>query len=756
MAEAVTAAVRTSPPQTPRGTTAAAGADVLFKTDERQRLAKERREEREKGLAVREQQILERERRAKLQYDKQVEERWKKLEEQRQREDLKRAAVEEKRKQKIKEEEDRLEAMMRRAQERSQQLEQKKRWSWGGTLTAGPGGREGDSENTPPPLSGSPANTLPQDPVNSAAATAEPINACDKLSASTMNLPKPMESPISKRLSYSTAAIMHSPDRAHRMHLSPMENCIVSRLLTPTHASLARSRSTAVLTEQCHYHSVSNICPRVAPASPLKSPYKPSPTRTIERKKSAPAYGPSDSSKGATSPEPVQTEKVKREKRPTTPVAACAVSSSIRKSESTSGISKRPSSPATSKTVSKTHPLSTKSLKQFPASPVKQRPSLSQETAKKKSEKEETLSQKPEEQETEVPTKSEKRTPAAGKNDSSEGKHSAGQTDAEEAAKILTEKRRHARLQKEQEEQERLEREEAERLEKEELKRKAEEEKARQEKEALRLEAEKMRIEEEDRKRSEEEARIKEAEERALKEKQEKELQAQLEKQKEEAEAKARESAEILRLEREQIMQQIEQERLERKKRIDEIMKRTRKSDVPEIKKEEPQLDVHPALDMDKEAKATAVSQPEVNGVLDFSGSKGVVNNLIDSKTLEGFSNGLLKPLSGTIHLDTVHGKSNSLDDSTDEVQSMDVSPVSKEELISIPEFSPMNEIIPAVSLEQNGTNNSKAIEDLLDFTGAASYPKLSIDSISLDECNRNLIDGFNSPGQETALNAVY
>ncbi|XP_069493191.1 MAP7 domain-containing protein 2 isoform X10 [Ambystoma mexicanum] len=636
MAEAVTAAVRTSPPQTPRGTTAAAGADVLFKTDERQRLAKERREEREKGLAVREQQILERERRAKLQYDKQVEERWKKLEEQRQREDLKRAAVEEKRKQKIKEEEDRLEAMMRRAQERSQQLEQKKRWSWGGTLTAGPGGRE-------------------------------------------------------------------------------------------------------------------------APASPLKSPYKPSPTRTIERKKSAPAYGPSDSSKGATSPEPVQTEKVKREKRPTTPVAACAVSSSIRKSESTSGISKRPSSPATSKTVSKTHPLSTKSLKQFPASPVKQRPSLSQETAKKKSEKEETLSQKPEEQETEVPTKSEKRTPAAGKNDSSEGKHSAGQTDAEEAAKILTEKRRHARLQKEQEEQERLEREEAERLEKEELKRKAEEEKARQEKEALRLEAEKMRIEEEDRKRSEEEARIKEAEERALKEKQEKELQAQLEKQKEEAEAKARESAEILRLEREQIMQQIEQERLERKKRIDEIMKRTRKSDVPEIKqKEEPQLDVHPALDMDKEAKATAVSQPEVNGVLDFSGSKGVVNNLIDSKTLEGFSNGLLKPLSGTIHLDTVHGKSNSLDDSTDEVQSMDVSPVSKEELISIPEFSPMNEIIPAVSLEQNGTNNSKAIEDLLDFTGAASYPKLSIDSISLDECNRNLIDGFNSPGQETALNAVY
>lgn len=37
---------------------------------------------------------------------------------------------------------------------------------------------------------------------------------------------------------------------AHRMHLSPMENFIVSRLLTPTQSSLARSRSTLMLSEQ--------------------------------------------------------------------------------------------------------------------------------------------------------------------------------------------------------------------------------------------------------------------------------------------------------------------------------------------------------------------------------------------------------------------------------------------------------------------------------------------------------------------------
>ncbi|KAF3812914.1 hypothetical protein GH733_019256, partial [Mirounga leonina] len=136
--------------------------DGFLRSDERQRLAKERREEREKCLAAREQQILEKQKRAKLQYEKQIEERWRKLEEQRQREDQKRAAVEEKRKQKLREEEERLEAMMRRSLERTQQLELKKKCSWGASLATGPGGRD----------------------------------ACDKLSTSTMNLPKQTEPPM--------------------------------------------------------------------------------------------------------------------------------------------------------------------------------------------------------------------------------------------------------------------------------------------------------------------------------------------------------------------------------------------------------------------------------------------------------------------------------------------------------------------------------------------------------------------------------
>ncbi|XP_064502816.1 MAP7 domain-containing protein 2 isoform X7 [Pseudopipra pipra] len=736
----------------------ATAIDGFLKTDERQRLAKERREEREKYLAAREQQILEKERRAKLQYEKQMEERWRRLEEQRQREEQKRAAVEEKRRQKLKEEEERLEAMMRRSLERSQQLEQKqKRWSWGGALAAGSGGRDGESENTPPPVLGLAANTLPPDPVTSTA-PADSFNACDKLSASTMNLPKQMDSPISKRLSSSTAAITHSPDRAHRMHLSPMENFIVSRLLTPTQSSLARSRSTLMLSEQ-YNTPVFHICPRVAPASPLKSPYKASPTRSTDRKK---ATSPSTSSamKGAPAAEVTQTEKIKKEKRPTTPGSSSGMGSPLRRSDSPAAMSRRSASPATPKTVAKTYPQSPKNTKQYPASPVKHRATsnLNQETPKKKAdkEKENVSHQKSPGARTDEAGQvtPDKHVPSAGKTENSEGKITAGTSDAEEASKILAEKRRQARLQKEQEEKERQEREERERLEREEQKRKAEEERIRLEEEARKKEEERKREEEAARKKAEEEARRRAEEEQMLKEKQEKELQAKLEKQREEAEIKAREAAEQLRLEREQIMQQIEQERLERKKRIDEIMKRTRKSETPEVKKEEPKLEIPSTLNVEKQPKALVLNQPEINGLATCLKNKSLESAATVIPSQDVVANGL-KSVPGLIQLEAVDGKSNSMEDSTDEVQSMDVSPVSKEELISIPEYSPMNELMPGVSLDQNGTSNAKALEDLLDFTGQATYSKTSSDTISLDDCNKNLIEGFNSPGQENTLNSI-
>ncbi|XP_026951926.1 MAP7 domain-containing protein 2 isoform X4 [Sagmatias obliquidens] len=726
-------AVRTSPPNH-----RPSGMDGFLKSDERQRLAKERREEREKCLAAREQQILEKQKRAKLQYEKQIEERWRKLEEQRQREAQKRAAVEEKRKQKLREEEERLEAMMRRSLERTQQLELKKKCSWGASLAAGPGGRD----------------------------------ACDKLSTSTMNLPKQMEPPMSKRLSSSTATMSYSPDRAHRTHLSPMEIFLVMRLLTPTQASLARSRSALMLSEQAS-HS--------APAGPLKSSYKSSPTRNAEKKKTTSTSGVGDAGKGAPAgAEASPTEKMKRGPKTTTSVPSVGLMSPLRRCDFPAGVSKRSSSPVTPKATSKAYPQSPKNVKPpYPGSPVKYRlPAFSgQETPKKKAEKEKSNKERegslaqqaagpPGE---EAPEKhvadrhaTEKHEAAAGKAEGggASWKPTAGTTDAGEATKMLAEKRRQARLQKEQEQQERLEKEEQDRLEREELQRKAEGERLRLEEAARKQEEEKKRQEEEEKRKAAEEAKRRAKEELLLKEEQEKEKQekekqekAMIEKQKEAAEAKAQEAAKQMRLEREQIMLQIEQERLERKKRIDEIMKRTRKSDVSlEVKKEDPKVELQPAVCVENKAKPVVPNKIEINGLNTCQEVNGVERAVPETFPQDVFTNGL-KPVGGLVHLDALDGKSNSLDDSTEEVQSMDVSPVSKEELISIPEFSPVSEMIPGVSLDQNGTGNARALQDLLDFTGPPIFPKRSSENLSLDDCNKNLIEGFNSPGQENTLN---
>ncbi|XP_013206046.1 MAP7 domain-containing protein 2 isoform X2 [Microtus ochrogaster] len=713
------------------------GMDGFLKSDERQRLAKERREEREKCLAAREQQILEKQKRAKLQYEKQIEERWRKLEEQRQREDQKRAAVEEKRKQKLREEEERLEAMMRRSLERTQQLELKKKCSWAGSQASGPaGGRDGESENTPPlPLTLA-ASTLPSD-TGTTTAAAESTNACDKLSTSTMNLPKQTDPPMSKRLSSSTVAISYSPDRAL--------------------------------------------------GSPLKSSYKSSPTRTTERKKGTPSSGVGDAGKGAMAgAEPSQMEKVKKG-RVTTSVSTGGLGSPLRRCEPPEDIPKRSSSPVKSKTTSKAYPQSPKRSEVskvkplYIGSPVKYRfpPVPIEEALKKKAEKEKSNKEKEGatgQQATGIPKEetlekhmadkyatekhmvdkpvteknlvdkpvtekyvadkhaTEKHSTTGGKTEHSTGKPTAGTTDAEEATKILAERRRQARLQKEQEEQERFMKEEQERLEKEELKRKAEEERLRLE-EARKQEEEKKQQEEEKRKAGEK-AKQKAEEELLSKEKQEKEKQekAIIEKQKETAEAKAQEAVKQMRLEREQIMLQIEQERLERKK------------------KEDPKVDIQPVVDVENKTRPVVPNKIEISGLNTCQEVNDSEHAAPETFPQDIFSNSL-KPVGAPVHLEGLDGKSNSLDDSTEEVQSMDVSPVSKEELISIPEFSPVSEMIPGMSLDQNGTGNARALQDILDFTGPPTFPKKSSENLSLDDCNKNLIEGFNSPGQETTMN---
>ncbi|XP_077100897.1 uncharacterized protein LOC143751954 [Siphateles boraxobius] len=71
---------------------------------DRIRLAKERREEKDRSQAVREQALWEKEQRAQQQYERSVVERGRRLEEQRQKEMHRRSAVEEKRRQRVEEE----------------------------------------------------------------------------------------------------------------------------------------------------------------------------------------------------------------------------------------------------------------------------------------------------------------------------------------------------------------------------------------------------------------------------------------------------------------------------------------------------------------------------------------------------------------------------------------------------------------------------------------------------------------------------
>ncbi|XP_036425011.1 ensconsin isoform X10 [Colossoma macropomum] len=486
---------------------------AALRIDDKLRVAKERREEQEKQQAVRESQIIERERKAKMQVERQMEERQRKLEEQRRKEEQRRAAVEEKRKQKQEEEKEHYEAVMRRTMERSQRLEQRqKRWSWGG-LT------DSDQKN------------------------------------------------------------------ARRSLTSPMDSGVLSRLLTPTQASLARSKSAAALSAEGADIPESHLCPRSVSASPLQPiPRGPLRSRSTDRQKGPPNSASADAISSMTQ----KAEKDKRftspgGKRPSSPSAAPSRHRSPSPGLSDTSTTKRAPSPGAAKSSPRNRPPSPSGMKQRPPSPQPtaaskpppiQKPALTPTgppVLRKRESKPKDMSPMmpltPQPQETSAASP----PPSTKPKDDPSSKAMAGTNSAAEAAKILAENRRLAREQKEREEQLRVQREEEERLKKEEQERLAEEERVRH------LEEEKLRAEE--KKREEEEQALKAEEERQRLELEEQQKQAELQKEREKAEAKAQEEAEKQRQERERIMQQNQQERMERKKRIEEIMKRTRKTD---------------------------------------------------------------------------------------------------------------------------------------------------------------------------------
>ncbi|XP_070081620.1 ensconsin isoform X24 [Equus caballus] len=524
----------------------------VLRVDDRQRLARERRQEREKQLAAREIVWLEREERARQHYEKHLEERKKKLEEQRLKEERRRAAVEEKRRQRLEEDKERHEAVVRRTMERSQKPKQKhNRWSWGG------------------PLHGSPR--------------------------------------------------AHSA--ARRLQLSPWESSVVSRLLTPTHSFLARSKSTAALSgDAVPCTLVIPICPRSASCSPINiMPYKAAHSRNPMERPKFFVTPPEGSARRRTVHGTVGSKREReRDNVPFHPTAG------VRRALSPSHPKARPPAPSRLWLPSKSFPhlpgtprpastLPPGSAKAAPSQawppspgnirPVKREAGVQPERKEPEEEPQAVASEpwpkgraplvKVEEATVEegtpveaeatpaapaaapattsalVPAPASAPAPVPGQPStvtaSTSPKTSAGTTDPEEATRLLAEKRRLAREQRDKEEREQREREQRERQKGEELAQKVAEERMRREEESRRLEAEQAREREEQlQRRQREEA-------------------ARAQRQKEE-EARVREEAERARQEREKHFQREEQERLERKKRLEEIMKRTRRADAADKK----------------------------------------------------------------------------------------------------------------------------------------------------------------------------
>ncbi|XP_039179129.1 ensconsin isoform X3 [Crotalus tigris] len=577
-----------------------AGTKTVLKVDERQRLARERREEHEKLLVAREAAWLEKEERARQHYEKHLEERKKKLEEQRLKEERRRVAVEEKRKQRLEEDKERHEAVVRRTIERSQKPKEKpNRWSWGSTLhrssSVNNAGYFVESSFTLLDLAGLEYHFKPL----GGARKLDP----DRRSVSTMNLSKHVDPVINKRLSSSSATLLNSPDRARRMQLSPWESNVVSRLLTPTHSFLARSKSAATLSGDAA--SCSPISPLSFKAISCQSPadraklFGTAPE--VRRRRTAHSAGSSRKGKerGLSS---INISSAK--KRTRSPSAFRNKPAAWHASRSMSALPGTPRKiiflPGSSKTPSiQARPPSPGNIRP-PKNEKKETLQESEKITEQKSKK--TVSSprvatseepcKPESTQSPVPVLPS--VPSAASPSPISNKFSAGTTDPEEATRLLSEKRRLAREQREREEERKKQQEETERQKKEALAQKIAEERARREEEAQKQEAERKQKEAEQEQEEEELRRL--AEEKEEKERREMEL---LQKQKEK-ETRLREDQ--IRLEREKHFQKEEQERLERKKRLEEIMKRTRRSEPAEKKSDDQQNGVI--------AKEIAVSGP--------------------------------------------------------------------------------------------------------------------------------------------------
>ncbi|XP_034034379.1 MAP7 domain-containing protein 2a isoform X2 [Thalassophryne amazonica] len=766
-----------------------------LKTDDRMRLAKERREERERSLAAREQQIREKERRAQLQYERTVEERWRRLEEQRQKEDLRRAAVEEKRRQKLEEERERLEALMKRSLERSLQLEQRPKW-WNRGYPTG----AGDSENAPSPFSA--ASPLPA-AIESAPCSPHRLPFCGALnsadrsrtgiqggSQSTPNTPKKEQL------------------RRERRTASPV--CT---------SPLRRSESPASITKQLNLSTTSKLVSQLRSHSPSNAHQRPySPTRRC------PDLSADDKKEDKTKVDKSQSE------------------TTVKKNIDINSMHPSPADKSHKKDV-----VDVESSKKWPAKGE----TLDKRTEGNTSEKhhspnrKELMSPKVDIVAKEMEDEEMKKESAPS---GSTRKASAGTTSAEEATRLLAECRRQAQAQRELEEK-RLEKEKEQMLQEEQLRKQMATGQQRHEapaqpaKEVKKKENDPQKVKEKeeeemherelqlDKKREKAKVQARENTERQW---QERELQKHQEE--EERQQRKKRIEEIMKrtrktdadLKEEQVEAKCVPPKgegkmtVQTKTQVSEQVIKNVHAQVREhvaiqesakmnagVKKETPaQMENHKSVkiksadqapnlnitnkgldikntndehrnQLSKEDRVGALKHHGVNGkATDKISKEPTANNKAKQKDSE--MNGVNKDEGRTLmsdratevskqqslHIATAEGKAKALRAAVtvlsvvhpmppviklepldvrssvpcDDVQSMEVSPAaSKEELISIPKFSPVKEV------EHSSLSNARALEDLMDLTGRVAYPKLSSDG-NMGDCNKNLIEGVVSP----------
>ncbi|XP_054611455.1 MAP7 domain-containing protein 2a isoform X2 [Dunckerocampus dactyliophorus] len=701
----------------------------FLKTDDRMRLAKERREERERSLAAREQLIREKERRAQLQYERTVEERWKRLEEQKHKEELRRAAVEEKRRQQLEEERERLEALMRRSLERSLHLEHRhKRWSRGCPIGAG------DSENAP--LSFSAASALSHGLASPLPAVSESA-PCSPRRSPLCNSRSPADSHRAAGVLEGSRSTPNTPkkERLHREKRTGSPRCglIVRRSESPAHViKQLTSTTTSKLASKTRTHSPSYI--HEYHHSPTR--HRPTNDKKSEDKKTDKHNKHSAGKNNLHIPNAVDICKARSSEslRGDTPEKKGDFSQKNTETITHDGEKKRGKAAASITNAEEASRLLAERRRQARAQ--KELEDKKREQADEERLKEEQLRR----QLTQEQRHQQQEPKDRGKNgaDADKTKQEGDKQQQDVHEKELMEREK-AKVQAQ---------EEAERQ------RQDREHQVQQEEEERQLR--KKRIEEIMKRTRKGEADVKDE---------------QVETKSPPGEGKAvlSEAQKYFKEYKDQGKSQGERNgKKDASAQMDQHVHNSTQQVMPALnvpdkkldmggmlKQREVQVNKQPKMNIIKAihpfkkapTNETDVKGKDVNGVVRDAGSvpkRGHVTTEVNTPHVassEKKTEVAPKPRSPpVIHLESLEVKR-----SCDEMQPMDVSPTSKEELISITEFSPVNEI------QHCGISNTRALQDLMDLTGSITCSKVTSQD-NVGDCNKNLIEGVVSPMTDSKL----